>query len=143
MKNLAKFLKLNIKTVEIYLENFKGVCYNEINLKEIYLSLFTANSYEEMKKIVKDNKEVLILVEEIEKLNNDKYFGALYNVEEEQRKLENSARLTGYEEGMEIGSLSTKQEIAKSLFQEKISIDVISKATGLSMKELEEIQKLM
>ena len=92
-----------IMSKEIYLENFKGVCYNGINLKETYLSLFTAESYEEMRKIAGDNKEALILVDEIERLNQDKYFGALYNVEEEQRKLENSARLTGYEEGKEEG----------------------------------------
>lgn len=90
-----------IMSKEIYLENFKGICYNEINLKETYLSLFTAESDEEMRKIAKDNKEALILVDEIERLNEDKYFGTLYNVEEEQRKLENSARLAGYEEGRE------------------------------------------
>ena len=128
-----------IKSIEIYLENFKGVCYNGINLKETYLSLFTAENYEEMKKIVKDNKEVLILVEEIEKLNNDKYFGALYNVEEEQRKLENSARLTGYEQGMEIGSLSAKQGIAKSMKEDNVDIEKISIYTGLTKEEIEKL----
>ena len=40
---------------------------------------------------------------EIERLNKDKFFGGLYNVEEEQRKMEDAARTYGFNEGRGIG----------------------------------------
>ena len=92
-----------------------------------------------MRKIAKDNEEALILVDEIEKLNKEKYYGMLYNVEEEQKKLENSARLAGYHEGIEQGSILTKEEIAKSLLEQNIDIEVISKSTGLTKDEIENL----
>ena len=87
-------------------------------------------------------------MDEVEKLNKEKYYGALYNIEEEQRKLESAARETGYEEGVAFGvkqghdigvqegySLS-KNEIAKSLRKENVDIEIISKTTGLSISEI-------
>ena len=130
-----------IKSIEIYLENYKGICYDKENELEVLLSLFTASSYEEMRKIAKDNKEALILVDEIEKLNKEKYYGMLYNVEEEQKKLENSARLAGYHEGIEQGSISKSIEIAKSLLEQNIDIEVISKCTGLTIEQINNLQQ--
>ena len=45
-----------------------------------------------------------------------------------------------YNEGLEKGQNDSKLEIAKSLLQQNISIDVISKATGLSNKEILELK---
>lgn len=137
-------LKLEgIKSIEIYLENYKGICYDKENEIEMLLSLFTAESYEEMRKIAGENKEALILVDEIERLNKEKYYGMLYNVEEEQKKLERSARETGYEEGIAYGlkegySLS-KKEIAKSMLKDNMNIKMISKYTGLSVDEIKKL----
>ena len=143
MNDEYKLKVKGIKSIEIYLENYKGICYDKENELEMLLSLFTASSYEEMRKIAKDNEEALILVDEIEKLNKEKYYGMLYNVEEEQKKLENSARLAGYhegiEQGIEQGSILTKEEIAKSLLEQNIDIEVISKSTGLTKDEIENL----
>ena len=90
----------DIKSFEIYLESYRGLCYNEDNKKDYYFSLFTATSYEEMRKITGRDKETVVVVDEIEKLNQDKYFGGLYDANIVQKKLENTARHEGYNEGI-------------------------------------------
>ena len=46
----------------------------------------------------------------------------------------------GKEEGIEVGEKKKSLEIAKNLISQKISIDVISKATGLSKEEIKTLQ---
>ena len=159
----------DFKIHNIFIPKEEEICYNKDIQKK--LKLFLCKSYEEMREIAKDDKEMNIVVDELERLNKEKYFGGLYDAKEDQEMLENSAREEGYQEGFELGqkrgeelgiergiekgiekgieqgiekgSLSTKQEIAKSLLNEKVGIDVISKTTGLSLEELKEIQKSM
>ncbi len=80
-----------IKDYEVYLPKYRNICYNEDNEKEMMLALFTAANFEEMKRIANGNKEALSIVKELEKLSEDKYFGALYDNSIIQKKLENSA----------------------------------------------------
>ena len=74
---------------------------------------------------------------EIERLNQDKFFGGLYNAEEEQKKMENTARRYGFDEdliegktlgieegktlgiedGKALGSSEKSKEIAINLYQ--------------------------
>ena len=65
------------------------------------LKLFQANTLEEARKIAGNNKEMNIVVDEIEKLNQDKYYGALYS-EKESREYDewyfrNEGKELGYE----------------------------------------------
>ena len=77
---------------------------------------------------------------ELERLNNDKYFGALYDVEEEQKRMEASAKESGYKDGLQEGQNIEKREIAINLLKNNVDINIISKATGLSIKEIEELE---
>ena len=87
----------------VFIKKEVELCYNkEVRDK---LQLFLCKSYEEMKKIVGNNEELKIIMDEIERLNQEKYFGGLYDAEEEHRKMENTARLYGIEEGRNIGLL--------------------------------------
>ena len=45
-----------VKVIEIYIPTYKGVCYNGKNEEEMYLSMYNASSYDELKNIVRDNK---------------------------------------------------------------------------------------
>ena len=85
---------------EIFLESYKGIYYSEGDKKDYYLSMFTAKSFNEMRNISGSDKEALYIVELLEKLNQDKYFGALYDANVIQKKTENSARYEVYEEGI-------------------------------------------
>ena len=98
---------------------------------------------------------------EIERLNQDKFFGGLYNAEEEQKKMENTARRYGFDEGktlgieegkalgieegktlgIEDGKLIEKKELAWNFYQNGVDIQTILKSTSLSKEEFDEILK--
>lgn len=118
-----------IESLEIYLpvENKK-----EYNKVEKRLLLFGTKSYDEMRKIT-DDPEDLKVIEELERLSMDDYFRYMYNEKEVNERLMNSR----YEEGKE----ENKLEIAKNLLKLKtVSIDDISKATGLTIDQIKELQ---
>ena len=126
---------------EVYLENYKGIRYNGDNKEEAYLSLFTANSYEELREIAGDDKEALKIVDELERLGLNDDFGVAYDNEMMQKKMINTARSWGYDDGKEAGAKAKEIEIAKNLLKDGIPIEVVSKNTGLSVEELEELEK--
>ena len=74
-------------------------------------------------------------MDEIEKLKINDEFNAWYNAEKVEEKCRNSA----YSEGVDVGEKNKQLEIAKSLLNTDMSINEISKHTGLSIRELEEI----
>ena len=76
---------------------------------------------------------------EIERLNKEKYYGALYNIHEEQELLERSARSEGKEEGFIEGAHLAKLEAAKKMKEEKIDASIISKVTGFTIEEIENL----
>ena len=130
---------------EVYLENYKGIRYNGDNKEEAYLSLFTANSYEELREIAGDDKEALKIVDELERLGIDDKFGLVYDNEAMQKRMINTARSWGYddgkEDGLEEGARAKTIEIAKNLLNIGTSKEDVMKVTGLSVEELEELKK--
>ena len=74
-------------------------------------------------------------MDEIEKLKLNDEFNAWYNAEKVEEKCRNSA----YSEGVDVGEKNKQLEIAKSLLNTDMSINEISKHTGLTISELEEI----
>ena len=128
---------------EVYLENYKGIRYNGDNKEEAYLSLFTATSYEELREIAGDDKEALKIVDELERLGLDDKFGLAYDNEIMQKKMINTARSWGYDDGkadgLEEGAKAKEIEIAKNLLQKRVSLEIVSESTGLSIEELEKL----
>ena len=133
----------DFKIHEVYLENYKGIRYNGDNKEEMYLSLFTAESYEELREIAGNEKEALKIVDELEKLGIDDELGAIYDNEQMQKRLLNTARNWGYDDGKEEGAKAEKNAIAKNLLNIGTSKEDIIKVTGLSVEELEELKKEM
>ena len=132
---------------EVYLENYKGIRYNGDNKEEAYLSLFTANSYEELREIAGDDKEALKIVDELERLGIDDKFGVVYDNEAMQKRMINTARSWGYDDGydtgkadgLEEGAKAEKLSIAKKFLKDGIPIEVVSRNTGLSEEEIKKI----
>ncbi len=143
----------DFETHEVYLENYKGIRYNGDNKEEAYLSLFTANSYEELREIAGNDKEALKIVDELERLGLDDKFGVVYDNEMMQKKMINTARNWGYDdgkadgkaEGLEEGKRQEQIVIAKNLLEKGISPKIVSESAGLSIEEvnklLEELKK--
>ena len=141
-----------IKDYEIYLESFRGICYNGDNEKEMMLSMFMGDDYDGLRKIASENKEAKEVIEELERLGIDDKWNAWYDNSIIQKKIENSARSYGYDEGYDAGVLKGKEagilegkrsnsiEIAKNLINQNINIEDISKSTGLTIEEIENLK---
>ena len=78
---------------------------------------------------------------ELERLGLDDNFGLAYDNELMQKKMINTARNWGYDDGKEAGAKAEKIEIAKNFLKDCIPIEVVSRNTGLSVEELEELKK--
>ena len=137
-----------VESYEIYLSNFKGVKYNGKNELATLCSILTSESMEELKEIVGNYKEGLILMSELEKLKLNDEFNAYYDYEAVIRKEKNSEYASGRDDGLaegkslglaegeKAGANKEKLAIAKIMLQGKESLDKIMKYTGLSKKEL-------
>ena len=143
MNRKYNLVKNGIKIYDVYLVNYKDICYTGANEDEMLLSMLTAQTDEELKKITGNSKKGLVIMDEIEKLKLNDEFNAWYNAEKVEEKCRNSAYSEGYSEGVDngiiVGKTETKLEIAKSLLNTDMSINEISKHTGLTISELEEI----
>ena len=131
MNRKHNLVKNGIKIYDVYLVNYKDICYTGANEDEMLLSMLTAQTDEELKKITGNSKKGLAIMDEIEKLKLNDEFNAWYNAEKVEEKCRNSA----YSEG----KTEAKLEIAKLMLSNNESLDKISMYTGLSISELEEI----
>ena len=126
----------DIRVLTTNLLDYKGIVYDGTNKYETYLSMLTAESYEEMEKIIGHLKEGKIIMEKLKELGLDDEFGAIYD-EEIVHKMEiNSARSDGRKEGRKEGKIETTTSIAKNLLNMGLSKQDVMKATGLSKKQL-------
>ena len=118
----------------IYVPSYLDVCYNNVTKK---MQLLSANSLEEMRKIASNDKELNEVIDEVERLNRDKYFGALYDMEEENTRWKNTYREMGYDEGIEQGieqgMEQASNDIALRLKNSGIDYNTIKKATGINL----------
>ena len=78
---------------------------------------------------------------ESENLWLDDNFGLAYDNELMQKKMINTARNWGYDDGKAEGLEEGKKTVAKNFPKDGIPIEVVSKNTGLSIEELEELNK--
>ena len=104
---------------------------------------------------MEENENIKAAKEELDKINMDKRERELAELREKAIRDEIAIRKSGYREGLEEGikegmkegiekginkgSKNEKINIAKNLLKEKINIELISKATGLSIEEIEEL----
>ena len=116
-----------------------GALLSAKNIEEVDRCLQDINTTLEIKKLIKG---VIVKMN-----NNDEAWGRFYDPEEERKRLNDSAlaysRKRGLKEGKEIGLIEGRkereQEMVISLYNQNVSIDIISKASGLSQEEVEEI----
>lgn len=126
----------NIKIIEIYLLNYKGIVYNETNKYDTYLSMLTATSFKELEKIVGDLEEGRTIMEKLKELGLDDKYGALYDAEIVHKKEINSARNEGYSDGKKEGKKDGITFVAKTMLKSGESISKIKDYTGLKEKDI-------
>ena len=129
----------DIKIHEIYLKLFHKMCYDKCSDIDKRLWLFGCESLEEMEKVLDDDNEIII--KELRRLSMNSEFIDEYDYENVQRKLMNSMHDEGYDEGFDTGYDSGLSLVASNLLKENIDIKLISKTTGLSIKDIRRLQK--
>ncbi len=127
----------DIESFEIYLPNFKNVCYD--NDIDVSLSLFSQTSYDKMRELTK-NPEDLKIIKKLEELAMNEAFLFDYDHEKVMKKTENSIREESYGKGLEKGAKEKQIEIAKAMLAKQIDIKIISECTGLSIAEIQKME---
>ena len=90
------------------------------------------------------NEEIEKAKKELEKLAMNPEDRELYELRLKAIRDEMNIRYSGYIDGMTEGEAKgkaeSKTEIAKNMLKENINIELISKVTGLSQKEIEKLK---
>ena len=151
LSDIRRILNINI-------EKCYQICYNgveleeELNSYERDLLLLSAALWTTSKKEFKyaieqveiDEKIKVEIMEVLVRMNENaslvrKYRD--YKLEEErtEKGIRNEILAEGKEIGLEEGRKQKEQEMVTNLYNQNVSIDIISKASGLSQEEIEEI----
>ena len=152
-----KFVK-NFKIIEINMEYYLNLWYdfkkgkgNDALIEKHQLLVMLGLELDDLEKLSKKYKKVGRYLMEIKIVNEDPEFRS-YMTEEEDREiiqntLVNEAKEEGIkqgleqglEQGIEQGSKNKEIEIAKNLMAKGVSKEIIIDSTGLSKKEIEEL----
>lgn len=132
----------DIESYEIYLPNFKKICYDSDEV-DVSLSLFSATSFDEMRELTQNPKDIEV-IKELERLAMDEEFKIHYDQEAVRKKTENSIRKESYEKGLvqgiEQGIEQKNMEIVKNMLRKNIDIKTISECTGLPVEDINNLK---
>lgn len=122
------------QSIHLVLENIVNTKYNiDEEIKKI-ATLFKKKTIEEMKEEFEGDDKYMAAVRKVEDLSTDPDFIGYYDVEEARKQDLEDMKETGIAQGIE----QNKIEVAKAMLKENISIETISKCTGLSETEIED-----
>ena len=130
----------NIEMIDFNMEKILEKCYNGTTKDRLflYLSMIIADK-DEREKIIKNggDKNMKDFSEILSNMSEDEYYKGWCTREEDNAFMDYQTGLeNGKEEGLEEGTIS----IAKKLLEMNMKIEDISKATGLSISEIEKIK---
>ena len=142
---------VNTESYHVILPNAKEKYYNEGSKDELVreLVIMMAEKDEELEKLIQDNMELRKVGEKIVEISNDERLQGWYDEEEHQRKIRNSQMESaikkswnkGKADGLKEGIKEGKKEIAKNLLKEGVDIKIISSSTGLSINDINKLNK--
>lgn len=156
----------NLEIYEFNMDFYKKIWDNkdEKEIKENKALIMLDLPLEELKKLSKEDRMVNKYMSKLEKINKEPEFREYMSLEEDFRKIRNSllseakekARKEGleeglkegmeqglekgFEEGIEKGIEKGIQQIVKNMIDMNVDIEDISKTTGLSIEEIENLK---
>lgn len=135
---------------QIYIPNIKKKLYNGEKLSELekLILVFNENDEENLKRLCGGNEIMEDYVKEAKEASERDEIIGLYDKEMHLENIRISeiedARIEGLEQGVKQGIKrgikQDKIEIAKNMLNDNMDIDIISKYTGLSIKEIEKLK---
>ena len=133
-----------IKAININLDIYKDFCYDKINEWDRLYKLLTIDNEEELQSFI-DKEKLLKQYQKnlIELSYDDDYKENVMNDTIEQNAMFEQTYGVGYrrgvEEGIEQGILGTKKELIINMYNDNMSLDLISKYTNLSIDEVNSV----
>lgn len=125
------------QSIHLILENIVNCKYNIDSEIKTFTEFLKSKSIHELEEKFKGDDSYMSAIRKIEDLSYDPEFAGQYDYEEAIEREKFECHLTGLEEGKKKGIQERNIEIAKNLLSLKsVSIEDISKATGLSIKEV-------
>ena len=126
-----------LKIIEINMDKIMNMWYHGDKKKALEYKYFLMLDLEpkDLDVVCKGDKMMEKYKEKIEKLNEDPEFIEVVSKEKDAEMVHNTLIKEGYEQGMS----SRNIEIAKNMLKDNIDISIISKYTGLSKEEIEEL----
>ena len=138
---------INFKIYELNMDKYKEFWYDNDKRKiedNKYLIMLDLEP-KDLVKLSKNDRMVESFMRNLEEVNQDSEFREYMSAEEDNRKIMNSLKKEykeeGLKEGIEQGSLERSKTIALSMIKEGINIETISKCTGLSIEQINNIKK--
>ena len=134
----------NFSIYEINMEKLKEIWYdkNELEIEKNKYLLMLDMEISDLKKLSED-RVVKDYMEKIEKLNEDPIFINWITKEKDEQMIKNTQLYRATQEGINIGisqgMKKEKSEIAQSMLQENMNLELIHKITGLSKEEIEKL----
>ena len=140
-----KIYRSNIHTLLKGLELYKDLYYNKINQGEeaIWYAILIARSFSELYELAKkvlDKNKVQRLMEAVINMSKDEIILHAWEKDKWDEYIKNNELEDAKQEGKNIGIKEKEIEIAKNLLGMKMSIEDISKATGLTLKDIQKLQ---
>ena len=140
-----KIYRSNIHTLLKGLELYKDLYYNKINQGEeaIWYAILIARSFSELYELAKkvlDKNKVQRLMEAVINMSKDEMILHAWEKDKWDEYIKNNELEDAKQEGKNIGIKEKEIEIAKNLLGMKMSIEDISKATGLTLKDIQKLQ---
>lgn len=135
-KTHDKIYKDVFEILHVNMDYFEDVWYHGDTEKENpFLMLLAAPTEEEMDKISEGDKLMEELNDKVKRLNQDSEVLDVI-IENEEEITANSM----YEKGISQGEKNKEIEMARNMLKEKMDVSLISKITGLSKEEIENIK---
>ena len=129
-----------IKFINVNLEAFKNICYNDVKEKDLVWKLFTINNKTDLSKVVDDESMLEDYRKKLERLSKDEEYCRMIwdeRIEENLRKHEDF--VNGKHEGKIEGEIEKRNQMIMNMYHENVSLEIIAKVSELSVEEIEEI----
>ena len=138
----GEYLTEKIKIINIYLPNIRKKYYNKEELNELDKVMLVLNEEDNnnLSKLYKGEKVMEDYVKDAKRASISDDIVGLYDKELHEELLRNTELYNAEQKGIKQGIKENKLETAKALLKEKISIDIISRTTGLKKEEIEKLQ---
>ena len=137
-----------LKIINLNLDCYDKICYNEINYVDRLAKLLTITDKEEMQGVINQDNLLKSYYNKLTYLSDDNDYRKEIMNENIERSMEfvdtyndglNDGWHQGIKQGIEQGTNQTKKEMVINFYKNNVSLDTISKSSGLSIDVVKEI----